>query len=81
MEYETFEQKEKRFTERYEKEHNVWCPHCSAKIPEDDESITEMVSYHGEHEPKEITCEKCEKTFFVKEIVDRTWESSKTDSF
>ena len=55
---------EKRFIERYEKERNVWCPHCGAKIPGDDESIIEIISYHGEHEPKEITCEKCEKTFF-----------------
>ena len=67
----------KRHEERYEKEHNIFCPYCEAKQPE--ENNRDHVSYWGEDEDKECCCESCDKEFMVKEHVDRTFESKKIE--
>lgn len=63
----------KRFEERYEKEHNIFCPYCGAKQSE--EIRYNHVSYWADDGEKEETCTSCDKQFIVEEHVDRTWET------
>jgi DNA-directed RNA polymerase subunit RPC12/RpoP len=64
--------------ERYEKEHNIFCPYCNTK--QSQETMYENhCTYWGEPEEKEETCNECGKTFIVKEIVDRTFEIIKVE--
>ena len=74
---ETFKEMEDRFTERYEKDHNIFCPYCGEKQSE--ETISEHTSYNGEKEDQEKVqiCEECGEEFIVEERVDRTFETTK----
>lgn len=51
---------------------SIWCPHCGAEYRDDDHHL---VSYYGEDPPLHVDCGECEKSFYVKEIVVRTFES------
>ena len=60
---------------QWERDHAIHCPYCDAKF--DDEEYSH-VSYHGtEYEPMEQDCGSCERTFYVHEIVDRTYRTVK----
>ena len=76
----TYEEKLKRMRERHEKEHSVSCPHCGEKLyPDDIEFMEGLITYHGEDEAVKKECGFCEKDFWVKEDVDRTWKEFKTE--
>ena len=67
----------KKWEERYQRKHKIICPYCEEEY-EDDEY--QCISYYGtEDELWEIECPNldCEKIFYVKEIVDRTYKAVK----
>jgi len=51
----------------------IICPYC--KTEQDTETLYQHVSYWGEDSEEKITCEHCQKKFYVKEIVDREFET------
>ena len=52
------------------------CPHCTHEIA--DEMFYDHVSYWGSDDgPKHCECPSCGREFLVKEIVTRTFETSK----
>jgi hypothetical protein len=52
------------------------CPHCRKEYEiEDGCSAAQLVTYHGESPPVELECPSCDKTFWAKEIVLRSYES------
>ena len=69
----------KAFNKRYKEEREIRCPHCGMLQSDDDGQYP--VTYHGEPEITEMDCEECEKKFFIKENVSRTYEVSKDESF
>lgn len=71
------EEKMKRMEEQYEKERQIICPYCDTIQSNDD--LDYPVTYHGEPSISEFYCQECEKTFFVREFVSRTYESAKTN--
>ena len=56
---------------------NIFCPFCDHK--QDNETKYHFVTYWGEDGAKECMCEHCNKTFFVKEVVERTFICKKTE--
>jgi len=75
-------QKNTRINEMMDKlriSQELHCPYCDYMII-GTESLAYVVTYWGyPDEPvKEIECMKCEKKFYVKELVLRTYESFKT---
>ena len=70
----------KNFRENWKKEHSILCPHCGYEDTES-EIFEEVITYHGysDTDIKEIECSECGETFYVKEIVDRTWFTGKTE--
>lgn len=61
------------------KEKLIICPYCKYEHDPDvdPETIIDLITYHGEEEPKEFQCLSCRKEFFVKENVRRTFEVKK----
>lgn len=72
-----WDEKWKEFENQFEKEHNVFCPFCNTKQSE--ELMCGCVTYWGDGEDKEVSCEECGKDFMVKEIVNRTFEVIKKE--
>lgn len=72
---ETVDQFMARYRVQYERDHNIFCPHCNEKYEDED---YHHVSAWGEDPPKEATCGSCGEDFFVKERVERTWETAKS---
>lgn len=68
-----------RMLERMHKEEELRCPHCGHV--HEGEDTWDHISYCGEDPPKEETCSSCEETFWVEEIVRRTYECTKTDPY
>ncbi len=66
----------KKWEERYQREHNILCPYCEKEYKDEE---YECISYHGSTDTGliEVICSYCERTFYVKEIVDRTYEAVK----
>lgn len=65
----------KRSEERYEKEHKIFCPYCEEEYKDEE---YDCISYYGsENGLTEIDCPHCERTFYVEEIVDRTYKTVK----
>ena len=58
--------------EMYRRDREIHCPHCGELHPNDD--FQYPVTYWGEDDPVELTCYECEKTFLVKEHIERTYE-------
>lgn len=58
----------------------VHCPYCDLIIDEA-EIISCVISYHGYPDEgiKELECPECIEKFYVKEIVNRIYEVSKTE--
>lgn len=69
-----------KLRERLRKERLVICPHCGYEHDSSQhfECMGKLVTYHGEEEPQEFTCQECFKVFFVKEHVERIFEEKKT---
>jgi transcription elongation factor Elf1 len=66
----------KDFEERYEQEHNIFCPFCNHK--QDIETMYEHCTYWGEPEKESdqlCDCEHCGKKFRVIENVERTYKT------
>ena len=63
----------------FEEEHSLKCPFCGEDYTHDSEFKEDLITYHGEDGVKEKECGQCEKRFYVKECVDRTWEIGKTE--
>ncbi len=54
------------------------CPHCGNYYEIEPADDDDLITYHG-HEggpPIELECSGCEKVFWVREIVRRSYESS-----
>lgn len=64
------EEKNKQYGEE------VVCPYCKAE--QNEETRSELVSYWGEGKEL-ITCEECDKEFWVEEIVVRNFETTTTE--
>lgn len=65
----------KQIEERLRKEEEIRCPHCEELQPNDD--MQYPISYHSSEDgPEEWTCVFCDKIFFVKENVRRSYEVS-----
>ena len=71
MNYEAFKQ-------NWEEEHSVKCPYCGEDYTNDSEFFEDLITYHGEDNIRKKECSECERVFYVKEIVDRTFEVAKT---
>ena len=66
-----------KMMKRLERARKIFCPHCGEEY---DDEENQCISYHGtENELWEIECPNldCERTFYAKEIVDRTYETVK----
>lgn len=76
----TWDERWKRISDRYNKEHRIDCPHCGQAQDIEFCDHPELISYYGEDDPVMLMCQypSCEKTFFVKEHIDRTWKEGKT---
>ena len=59
----------------WELEQNVFCPHCGKRQKNDDGQYP--CNYHSPDEPEKRDCDGCEETFFVIEIVKRTYVTIK----
>ena len=63
--------------ERFDAE-SIKCPHCGDyyyRPGGDTECLQHLVTYYGaEDGPVEIECDVCEKTFWVEERVERTYD-------
>ncbi|MCA9137270.1 MAG: hypothetical protein KDB00_10935 [Planctomycetales bacterium] len=59
----------------------VKCPYCGLVVTDLSE-YGECVSYWGHQgdDPVELDCEGCDETFYVREEVERTWHSFKSNS-
>lgn len=67
-----------RIMDRREEEQLIRCPFCKEVQSNDD--CAYPVSYWGmEDGPQRWECQQCEKDFFVKELVERTYEEAKTE--
>lgn len=55
----------------------IWCPYCHTEYPLE-EASEELVTYWGGDDIVEVECGECEKSFFVEELVRRTYTSGKT---
>lgn len=58
-----------RIIKQWKEDQEIRCPHCGEWYP----NVEYPVTYWGEDDPVELTCYKCEKSFFVKETVSRTY--------
>jgi DNA-directed RNA polymerase subunit RPC12/RpoP len=68
------------FEERYEQEHNIFCPYCNHK--QDTQTMYEHCTYWGESEDESdqnCYCENCGKKFKVIENVERTYKAEKIE--
>lgn len=73
------DEKIKKWSEKWEKDHALICPHCNKTIyPSDIEFMERLITYHGEDGPIYKECPYCEKGFWVNEKVNRTWDEFKT---
>ena len=64
--------------ERMRKEGEIRCPYC--EYVHEGEETYDYISYHGSEEgPQECECSNCERTFYVTEIVMRTYECVKEE--
>ena len=70
-----------RIMEQQRQAETITCPHCN-KVYETDfcDGDGHLISFWGEDEPGEVYClnEDCERSFFVREWVTRTFTSGKT---
>lgn len=64
-----------RILQQRKEAEQIKCPHCGTIQSNDDYSYP--VSYWGEEGPAEIECVECEKKFWVKELVERTYSVGK----
>jgi C4-type Zn-finger protein len=62
------EEKNKRYSSE------ITCPYC--EHVQDTETKYSYVSYWGEDSEVKIDCENCDKEFWVKEIVERNFETT-----
>ena len=60
--------------ESYKKSHQIKCPYCDYVF--EDEEVYPFVSMWGEDSEAETECINCDRTFYIKEDVDRTWETN-----
>lgn len=51
------------------------CPYCKHVNTLDDADAFNYVTYWGEGEPNERSCDSCERAFLVVEVVTRTYET------
>jgi len=65
---------EKTFA-RMQIDSEIYCPYCGAHQWDDDGRYP--ISYHGDEGDVEFDCDECEKTFVVRERVERTYEVRK----
>lgn len=63
--------------ERMAEDRRIRCPHCQKELLGED--TYDFISYHGEEGPQETDCPYCEKTLFIQEHVDRTYDCTKDD--
>ena len=71
----------KEFREKWRKDRCIICPYCKYEhdVSQHWEVMGRLVTYHGNEDgPVEFTCQSCDKNFFVKEWVERTFEEKKT---
>lgn len=55
------------------------CPHCNHEIDMSDCDIYQYhTTYHGDPEPQEHQCERCDSTIYLDERVSRTWAVGRT---
>jgi DNA-directed RNA polymerase subunit RPC12/RpoP len=64
-----------KFMQRYKEARQIKCPHC-ADVIEDGEDMCSFISVHGEESDEETECSNCERKYYIKEHVDRTWDVS-----
>jgi len=69
-----------KLVEEFRRQRSIVCPYCeeSHSLDSDSEIFEGLITYHGEEAPQEFTCQTCDRTFFVKEHVARTFEEKKT---
>ena len=69
-----------KIMEKRRKDRLIICPYCGYEhdISQHWEVMGSVVTYHGEEEPQEFTCQNCDEDFFVQEHVERTFEAKKT---
>jgi len=66
----------KEWSNEYDRTHHIKCPHCGKDYTDDTEFhiAHNTISYYGDEGVCECECNSCEKTFYVEEHVDRTWD-------
>lgn len=57
---------------KYKEEHQIKCPHCGYVL--EGEDTYPFISLYGEDSEGEAECSSCDRVFFVREHVDRTWD-------
>ena len=73
----TFEEKWESLKQSLMDSQSVICPHCGYKEDSSKEiaEMGDLITYWGEGDRVEVDCPECERIFFVKESVERTYES------
>lgn len=63
---------------KLKEEESIKCPHCGFVLTDSDlENYSELVTYWGE-DAQEVECSNCDKTYFVREWVRRTYKVGET---
>lgn len=76
----SFENLPKEIRERIERQsrrEEIWCPFCKTALGQD--GFDGFVSYHGDSGAKSTTCGHCNIDFWVKEHVERTFTSYRSN--
>jgi redox-regulated HSP33 family molecular chaperone len=64
--------------ERRREAQKVRCPHCGEEYDFTSEDVGLVTYWGGEDGPVELDCESCDRTFFAREHVERTFTVGKT---
>jgi len=66
-------------TEIFTQYNEITCPYCEENQGMEAEDLTDLVSIWGEDEAVKWECRYCKKSFYIKEVVRRYWETSKKE--
>jgi DNA-directed RNA polymerase subunit RPC12/RpoP len=62
-----------KWVEDWREARKIRCPYCKQEIDYTSEDIGLVTYWGGEDGPVEIWCEHCDRDFFVREHVERTF--------
>lgn len=67
-----------KWCERQRENQKIRCPYCNAEYNFTEEDFGMVTYWGGEDGPKELDCTACDRAFFAREHVERTFTVGKT---